>query len=80
MKNGQPNPVSKTTQLSNLNTLETQVFPIQIVQDFDGDRTQTAYYAVIKSVDRIMEDDDRARRGLPSMGGELYRIVIQQTD
>ena len=76
-----PNPVGVAALLSNLNTLETQSYPIQLVQDFDQDDVETTTDVRIVLLERVMPEEEAARsktgrmRAIP---GFLYHMVLQE--
>lgn len=77
LKTGMLDPTSKTTLLSNLNTLETQAYPITLVEDFSQDNTENSHYVRIREWERVLEDPE-VHKGRPAQVGELYRLVLQK--
>ncbi|HHT9130878.1 MAG TPA: hypothetical protein ACFYED_00125 [Candidatus Tripitaka californicus] len=81
LRTSMPNPVGVATLLSNLDTLETQAYPIQLVQDFDQDDSETTVDVRIVQLERIMpeEEKERSKQGrLRASPGFLYHIVLQE--
>jgi len=70
--------LSKTTLIANLKTLETQVYPIQLVEDFDQDDSETATYVKIREWERMPHDLEDERRGSRPTTAELYRVLLQE--
>ena len=73
---------SKTTLLSSLNTLEDQVYPIQLVHDFDQNDDETdngsGAYVKIRAWERQLPEIEEERRGARPSSAELYRLVLQE--
>jgi len=69
LRNGTFDPQSRTTVLSRLSTLEQQVYPITLIQDWDEDGTTTSIPVYIREVVRLPDS-------LP--GRERIRLVLQE--
>ena len=83
-RKGVPDGISKTTILSNLSTLEQQVYPASMRLDLDqndaddaGDIT-TLPLVTIRQFERVVEEKERVREGTRGPTGELYRLVLQE--
>ena len=72
LRNGLRNPIRKGATLSDLSTLETQDYPIVMVEDFDDDGTNTTTSCQILSIERTLESSKSPQ------GAEVYRIVLQE--
>jgi len=61
MNNGNVNPESKAEQLAKLNILETQKYPIRMVEDFNGDGASTTHACyIIPGTLRLVESSQYA--------------------
>jgi len=69
LRNGTFDPQSRTTVLSRLSTLEQQVYPITLIQDWDADGTTTSIPVFIRELVRLPDS-------LP--GRERIRLVLQE--
>jgi hypothetical protein len=60
MYNLQGDPTSKKTLIDNLETLESQVYPVYVTEDLDGDGTPTSgrWKILVDSVQKVEELDD----------------------
>ena len=72
LRNGQPDPQSKTDILSALDTLETQAYPIYLTHDMAGTGTNTTAYVQIRSVERLIDES------IPRQKREVYRLVLEE--
>lgn len=77
LRNGMMENRSKSTILSNFDTLENQAYPITLVEDFDQDSTESKHYVRIRDWERVLEDPE-VHKGKPAVVGELYRLVLQE--
>ena len=68
-------PASKASILSSLSSLETQVFPIYMTHDLDGDGTVEALRVKIVDWERVPEGSEKFGGREPA---EVYRIVFQE--
>ena len=73
MKNGQPDPQSKASKISALETLEAQVYPIEVTEDLDDVGSVTARRAQIVqgSLQRVPEEEREN-------GVEIWRVLVQE--
>jgi hypothetical protein len=70
--------LSKTALLASLLTLRTQVYPIQLVEDFDQDDAETATYVKIRDWERAPRELEDRTRGSRPTSAELYRFILQE--
>lgn len=63
----------KSTVLTNLGTLENQVYPIELTEDFDEDGTETTHRVIIVpgTLTRVPEEER-------DQGVEVYSLVLQK--
>ena len=76
---GFSDPTSKDTQLTRLNTLETQTYPIVLAHDFDTEtHSPGAPAGALTTVTVHMLA--RERVGLTREGHEIHRLILQEAD
>ena len=73
MRGGGRDPTTKALQISNLETLEDQVYPIELTEDLDADGTATSYRVQIirDSIARVPEEERE-------QGTEIWRFICQE--
>ena len=75
LRNGNLDTVAKATQLSNLDTLELQTYPIIFEHDFDEDGNSSSFRVQLLDARRMPEDNAQTKEGV-----ELWRLVLQEAD
>jgi len=73
LRGGGRDPTTKALQISRLETLEDQVYPIELTEDLDADGTATSYRVQIirDSIARVPEEERE-------QGTEIWRFICQE--
>lgn len=72
LKTGQPDPLSKATILSRINTLEDQTYPIWLTHDLDGDGANSSFRVFITDLARVPTPGEEER------GVETYKLTLHE--
>ena len=77
--NGLRDDRGKSDVIANLDTLELQVFPIELEEDFDQNGVAVTRAVVIRDVERVLDEKLMGRSGRPLQEGEeLWRLILQE--
>lgn len=77
--NGLRDDRGKSDVIADLDTLELQVFPIELEEDFDQNGVAVTRAVVIRDVERVLDEKLMGRSGRPLQEGEeLWRLILQE--